>query len=186
MGYEFLLLDSLQRIHTPLLDRGMVFLTELGNKGMVWILLAVLLFLGVRTRRLGMVVLAALLLDIVLCNGILKNAVARVRPCDVNPSIRLLIPRPSDFSFPSGHTAAAFSAVSALYFAGAGRKLLFPAAALASGIAFSRLYLYVHYPTDILGGILLGVLCGYLAERMAQRLEREAVPVPGSRIRRAE
>lgn len=105
--------------------------------------------------------MAALCVDLVLCNGILKNLFGRIRPCDVNTQIQLLIARPHDFSFPSGHTAASFTAVAALYFSGK-KRLLKPAMALACLIAFSRLYLYVHYPTDILGEILVGVAAGYI------------------------
>lgn len=111
--------------------------------------------------------MAALVLDMILCNGILKHVFARVRPCDVNTTIQLLVPRPSDYSFPSGHTAASFAAVAALFFAGQ-KKLWKPALVLAVLIAFSRLYLYVHYPTDILGGIVAGVLCGYIGARCVQ------------------
>ena len=101
----------------------------------------------------------------------LKNLVRRIRPCDINDAIRLLIPYPSDYSFPSGHTAVSFAAASALYFAG--EKYLWKAAlVLAAFIAFSRMYLYVHYPTDILGGALLGILCGYLGCRIVQKTEQ--------------
>ena len=92
-------------------------------------------------------------------------------PCDINDAVRLLIPYPSDYSFPSGHTAVSFAAASALYFAG--EKYLWKAAlVLAAFIAFSRMYLYVHYPTDILGGALLGILCGYLGCRIVQKTEQ--------------
>ena len=100
-----------------------------------------------------------------------ENLVRRIRPCDINDAIRLLIPYPSDYSFPSGHTAVSFAAASALYFAG--EKYLWKAAlVLAAFIAFSRMYLYVHYPTDILGGALLGILCGYLGCRIVQKTEQ--------------
>lgn len=157
-------MDLIQGLRTPAGDRIMCFVTSLGNGGMIWILLAVVLLLIPRTRRSGAVLLTALIFDVILCNGILKNAFARVRPCDVNTAVQLLIPRPDDYSFPSGHTAASFAAAAALFFAGE-RKLWKPALVLAVLIAFSRLYLYVHYPTDILGGILLGIACGYMGMR---------------------
>ena len=95
----------------------------------------------------------------------MKPLFARMRPFDVNNAVRLLIPGPGDFSFPSGHTAASFASVAALYFAGE-RKLWKPALLLAVMIAFSRLYLYVHYPTDILGGVAVGVIAGYTGCRI--------------------
>ena len=160
MGIEFRILDFIQGMRTPVGDAVMCFITKLGNAGMIWIVLAVILLLIPKTRKTGIIILAALCIDLVVCNGILKNLFARIRPCDVNTQIQLLIARPDDFSFPSGHTAASFAAVAALYFSGE-RKLWKPALILACLIAFSRLYLYVHYPTDILGGILVGIAAGY-------------------------
>ena len=115
---------------------------------------------------------AALVVDVVLCNGILKNLFRRIRPCDINTSIQLLVARPDDFSFPSGHTAASFAAVAALRFAEE-RRLWIPASALAVCIAFSRLYLYVHYPTDILGGIAVGIFAGYAGNWIVNQLEKK-------------
>ena len=83
------------------------------------------------------------------------------------------MPRPTDFSFPSGHTAASFTAVTALYCAGE-KKLWKISLVLAVLIAFSRLYLYVHYPTDILGGILVGLLCGYIGSVAGKYLYKTA------------
>lgn len=117
-----------------------------------------------------MAVTAALILDVILCNGILKNLVARVRPCDVNTTVQLLIPRPEDYSFPSGHTAASFATTAALFFAGKKKKLWIPALGLSVLIAFSRLYLYVHYPTDVLGGLLVGILCGWIGAQLVNQV----------------
>ena len=101
--------------------------------------------------------------DLVLCNFILKPLVHRVRPCDLLPEAVLLIPHPSDYSFPSGHTAASFTAVAALWLAGK-KRLAGAALVLGVFIAFSRLYLCVHFPTDILGGVLVGLVCGWLGK----------------------
>jgi undecaprenyl-diphosphatase len=103
----------------------------------------------------------ALLMDFIMCNIIIKPMVARIRPFDVNTNIILLIKAPADFSFPSGHTAAAFSATFSLAFGK--NKIWIPSAILASLIAFSRLYLYVHYPSDVLAGFILGMLLGFMA-----------------------
>ena len=139
----------------------MCFITRLGDAGMVWILLAVILLVIPKTRKSGIILMVALCVDFVLCNGILKNLFARIRPCNINTQVQLLIARPNDFSFSSGHTAASFTAVAALYLSGE-KKLWKPALMLACLIAFSRLYLYVHYPTDILGGVLVGIAAGYI------------------------
>ena len=156
---EIEILDLIQKLRTPLLDRIMTFVTGLGNFSSVWILLALVLILMKKTRKAGFVVLFAVLLDSLLCNLILKNIFTRPRPCDVNTAVRLLIPRPLGYSFPSGHTSSSFAAVTALFLSG--RSRLWKAAlAVAVLVAFSRMYLYVHYPTDVLGGILCGILCG--------------------------
>lgn len=169
MQIELKILDWIQSIHTPAGDVIMPFISKLGNAGLVWIVFAIILIIVPKTRKSGVIVMAALCVDVFLCNGILKHVFGRIRPCNVNKAIPLLIARPSDFSFPSGHTAASFAATAALYFAGE-KKLWKPALGLAVLIAFSRLYLYVHYPTDILGGIVVGVLAGYLGYKIISNM----------------
>ena len=161
MGIEIQILDLLQNFRTPAGDAVIPLITKLGDKGIIWILLAAVLLLIPKTRRTGAILTAALCVDLVGCSVIIKNLFARVRPFDVNTSVQLLIPKPADFSFPSGHTAASFSSAAALFFAGE-KKLWKPVLALAVIIAFTRLYLYVHYPTDILGGMAVGTAAGYL------------------------
>lgn len=173
MGFEIQILDWIQTLRTPVGDVLMPLITSLGNAGIIWIILTVVLLAIPGTRKTGIVLAAALVLDVILCNGIIKNLVARTRPYDINTAVQLLIAKPHDYSFPSGHTAASFASVSALYFAGE-KRMWKPALVLAVLIAFSRLYLYVHFPTDILGGILLGTLCGYMGWRLSQRFIFEA------------
>ncbi len=170
MDIEMRILGWIQGIRTPLGDLVIPFITKLGNAGMVWILLMVVLLLCAGTRKSGMILAAALCADAVLCNGILKNLFARARPYDVNSSVQLLIAGPRDFSFPSGHTAASFASVTALFLAKE-RKLWKPALVLAVLIAFSRLYLYVHYPSDIIGGIVVGITAGFFGYWAVGRLE---------------
>ena len=167
---EFQILDALQEIHTPIMDTLMCGITRLGDAGMIWILLCIVLLLMPKTRKSGMVLLTALLADLVICNVILKPTIQRIRPFDVITDIELLVKRPLDYSFPSGHTAASFTSVVALYLAGE-KKLWIPALVLAVLIAFSRLYLYVHYPTDVLGGVIIGVISGALGYWLVQKAE---------------
>ena len=168
---ELRFLDFLHTIHTPLLDKILAFITSLGNAGIIWIVLAVVLLILPKTRKAGIIVAAALLMDLILCNLILKNLVARVRPYDVNTAIAILIKKPLDFSFPSGHTAASFAAMTALFLAKM-KKAWIAALVLAVLIAFSRLYFYVHYPTDVLGGAIVGILSGIIGYAIVEKIDK--------------
>ena len=139
--------------------------TFLGNGGWFWIALGIGLLCFKRTRRTGFTVLAALVIGALITNVGLKNMVARIRPYDYTEAIHALLPPQSDFSFPSGHTCASFAAafVCLKLLAGAWGK---SAVVLAALIAFSRLYLGVHFPTDILGGLLIGLDSGWIACRI--------------------
>ena len=175
LSYKFAILDWIQaNMRNPTLDLLMPAITALGNSGLIWLLLAGVLLLTPKHRRAGAAVLAGLVLEIICCNMVLKPLVARVRPCDVNTAVQLLIARPDDFSFPSGHTGASFAAAAALF---ADRnRLWIPSLILALLIAFSRLYLYVHYPTDILAGAAIGMMAGWAG--------RQAVDILWKRKRR--
>jgi undecaprenyl-diphosphatase len=170
--WDVSVLEALQGCRTPVFDRFFAAVTHLGDHGVIWIALAAVLLCIPKTRRLGLCVAAALLLNGLFCNLLLKPLIARPRPFALR-EIALLIAAPKDFSFPSGHTSAAFAAASALALNRS--RLAIPAGILAAIIAFSRLYLYVHYPTDVLGGILLGCLCGlggWLICRSALRADK--------------
>ena len=160
--WEIEVLDALQNIHTPWLDKIMVAITSLGNAGILWIVMAAVLLIIPRTRKVGLCMAIALVLDLLMTNCLLKNLVARTRPYDVANFTDLIVKKPTDYSFPSGHTAASFAAVTALFMRK--EKLLGSiACVVAVLIAFSRMYLYVHFPTDILGGIVVGIASGVAA-----------------------
>ena len=139
------------------MDVIMPAISFLGNAGWVWILAGVVMAVIPKTRKIGITVCIALLLSLIVCNLTLKPIVNRIRPYDIKEGIELLITKPHDASFPSGHSSASFAAAVAMVLYD--KKIGIPAVVLASLIAFSRLYLYVHFPTDVLGGIILGSLC---------------------------
>lgn len=147
--------------------------TLLGDKGIFWIALAAVLLLFRRTRKGGLAVGIAILTGFLVGNLVLKNWIARIRPYDVNTWYMLTVKRLSDFSFPSGHTMASLGGSLALFYVN--KKYGTPAVIMAVMIMFSRLYLYVHYPSDILGGIVIALftsLFGFVAaELIMQRFE---------------
>ncbi len=156
----------------PALDAVMPLITRLGDAGILWILVAAGLLFFPKYRRTGITMGIALLIGMLLCNVTLKPLIARPRPFDYQllhfgKEIPLLISRPADFSFPSGHTIASFEA--AVVIALRHKKLGVPALVLASLIAFSRMYLYVHYPTDVLFSVVLGTGIAFLANWLVNR-----------------
>ena len=161
MPFEFTILDALQALRCPVLDALAVFFDAAGAHGELWIALTVLALAFRRTRKAGFAMALALCLYMVSGHFILKPLFARPRPCDIRPEMLTLVARPHGWSFPSGHTASAFAAAFALCLQN--RKLGVPALVLAAFIAFTRLYLYVHFPTDVLGGAVLGIALGTAA-----------------------
>ena len=155
MNFDFLILDFIQEyVKNPVLDFIMPKITILGNSGIIWIIAALVMLCIPKYRKSGYALSAGLIACLILGNLVLKPLVARVRPFDMIEGIKLLIQAPLDFSFPSGHTYS--SVVGASVLTMTDKRFGYGAIPLAILIAFSRLYLYVHYPTDILGGILLG------------------------------
>lgn len=162
MPFDFPILDFLQEhLRSGTMDFIMRWITVLGDGGIFWIALILITLIIPKTRTAGGYAALSLFIEFVFCNLILKNAVARVRPYDINTSVALLIKPPGDFSFPSGHAGASFATTAGLFFGGS--KLWIPACILSAVISFSRIYLYVHYPTDVIAGILLGIFSGWAA-----------------------
>ena len=167
---ELALLDGIQQLRCGALDLLMPLVSALSNHGEIWILLAAVLLLLRRQRRRGLAVAGALALEFAACNLLLKPWIGRGRPFLLRPDLTLLVPPPGDASFPSGHTGAAFAAVFALKWAGS--PLWRPALLLALATAFSRLYLHVHWPSDVLAGALLGALVGWAGARLANQVQK--------------
>lgn len=147
------------------LDVLMPLITLLGDAGIFWILCSVALICIPKYRKIGLSMGISLLIGLLVCNVTLKPLVGRIRPYDYQllhfqKEIALLVEGLHDFSFPSGHTIASFEAATALLLGN--KKLGIPAMVLAVLIAFSRLYLYVHYPTDVLTSVVLGIGIAFL------------------------
>ncbi len=160
----------------PFMDAIMPWITRLGDGGVFWIALALVLLIPKKTRRTGAAMAVAMLLGLIIGNGLIKNLVMRTRPFDLaHPVVsrsNLLIAPPSDYSFPSGHTLASFEAATALFKDHSVYGFL--AYVLAILIAFSRLYLQVHYPSDVLGGAILGFLLGLLGSSIVKNVADKA------------
>lgn len=165
---EIPILKWFASLHNPITDPIMYCITKLGDKGIIWILLGLLMLfvLPKKYRKVGLTVALALIFSVIMCNGVMKNVSQRIRPFNFDTSlfdtqIFNVFASIDDWSFPSGHTSASFAAAIAIILWR--KKEGIVALCLAVLIAFSRLYLTVHYPTDVLVSLILGSLYGLLA-----------------------
>jgi len=152
-----------------ILNYVMLFFTYLGEEGIIWILFALAMLIFPKYRKYGVKMALALLVMLFVNNIFLKPLIARPRPFVNDPSIvaHMIIEGPSSWSFPSGHTASSFAAAF-VFFRNLPRKFGVPAIILAAFIGLSRLYIGVHYPTDVLFGVLSGFLLCLLAETLVR------------------
>ena len=173
-GFEINILYWIrEHLTCPFLDGILPPISALSAHGEIWIVLALVLIAIPKTRRAGVTMAVTLILCLCIGNLTLKPLIARVRPYDV-VDVPLLVEKLSDFSFPSGHTLASVGAATALTLYH--RRWGAAALVLASAIAFSRLYLFVHYPTDVVAGALLGVALAFLAHYIVCRVWRPSAP----------
>lgn len=173
---DFCILNAIQSLRSPFLDFIMPYITYLGSGGAVWIVTAVVLLIFKKTRKAGVAILLSLLIGLIVSTLGLKNLIARERPFNTAGALldapSLLIGVPSgQFSFPSGHTVSSFAAATVIMMYN--RKWGVPALILAALIALSRLYLYVHFPSDILAGVILGVLFAIAALKIVNTVWRK-------------
>ena len=165
---ELQILHWFGSIHNPVLNPIMYFFTCLGNAGIFWILLALALLtvLPKKYRKVGLTMAIALILSLIMCNGVMKNFYHRIRPFVTDPTLQEtelygIFATIHDWSFPSGHTSASFAAAVAMFMwykkEGTGALII------AALVSISRLYLTVHYPTDVLASLILGSLYGVIA-----------------------
>ena len=176
VSFDLPILDWIQaHLQCGFLDAVMPIVTLFGEGGIFWIAWAVLMLVFPKTRKTGIAMGIALVMGVLICNVTLKPLVARPRPYDFQYenfgiTIKLLIDAQHDYSFPSGHTIASFEAAIPLMIYD--KRMGIPAMVIAVLVTFSRLYLYVHWPTDVLGGILVGAAAGWAGARLADALRR--------------
>lgn len=155
-------------LRNPVLTPILKVITTLGNVGAIWILLTLLILMMPKTRKVGCMMAAALLSTLLINNILLKNLVARTRPYDVIEGLTYIVRRPKEFSFPSGHAGSSFAAA-CIMLRRLPRRYGIPAFVLAVLISLSRLYVGVHYPSDVLFGVISGILISYGAEALVER-----------------
>ena len=148
------------------------FITKLGNGGFIWILITIILLIPKKTRKVGILSLCSLLLCHVVNNLMIKNLVMRERPFNQFSELIPLVKKPTDFSFPSGHTAISF-AVSGILVRYLDKKYGMTAIVFAVLIAFSRLYVGVHFPSDVLAGVVTGILSSYVGQFLFEKISEK-------------
>ena len=169
--FDMQILEWIANIRGYYLDQIMIFITTIGNQGLVWIVLGLGLMVTKKYRFVGLVSLLALIIGTLLTDVSMKFYFARVRPYTYLTDYKLLIEEPSSFSFPSGHATASFAAAGVIaYYI---KSYRFPVLVFASLMAFSRMYLYVHFTSDVIAGVLVGLSSSVLAIMIATKLTKE-------------
>ena len=191
VSFDLPILDWIQaNLQSGFMDFIMPIITLFGDAGIFWMVWAAILVFIPKTRKIGLGMAFAMAMGLLVCNVTLKPLVGRMRPYDfqidelgktwedILLAGKLLVETPHDYSFPSGHTIASFEACTVLMLND--KRMGIPATILAILIAFSRLYLYVHYPTDVIFSVFAGILFAVLGNMIAQKIN---LPTIGRRGR---
>lgn len=162
-NFELNILNAIQNLRSTPLDKFMVTISAAGNLSLIWIAFIFIFLAAKELKDQGKIMVLAFILNILIVNIFVKNLVARPRPYDVANFTDLLIHELSDNSFPSGHTSYAFTFATIVTILNKNKALKIFTDVLAVLMAFSRLYHYVHFPTDVLAGAIFGILIGILS-----------------------
>lgn len=157
------ILNLIQNLKSPLMDKIMTTITAFGNMGIFWILLIIIFLTTKEYKKMAKYMIICLLVNIIIVNLIIKPAVGRQRPFEIVEGIKLLVLKPQDPSFPSGHSAISFCMLTTILFFSKSKTINIMASLLAILIAFSRLYLYVHFPSDVFCGIIFGIISSLIS-----------------------
>ncbi len=158
-----------ENLRNPVLNVILGSITHLGDAGIIWIILAAILLIFKKTRKVGVCTSFALISTLLVNELFLKHLIDRARPIEVVSGLTTVVPTPDSGSFPSGHSASSFASVFVLLML-APKKYSIPSLIFGIVIAFSRLYVGVHFPTDVIGGILMGTLYGFVGYRLGTYL----------------
>lgn len=178
---EFEILYALQGIRTELLDKIVLFLTNFnGSNGEIWLALGAILLIFKKTRKMGFAVLLSYGLTWVICQDVIKDIVCRARPCHIDESVELLIKRPTSYSCPSTHSALAMAMATSVF--SYNKKFGIGAIIVALTVGFCRMYLFVHFPSDVLLGFIVGtisaIICvkliNYIYQKIDERLTKNS------------
>lgn len=172
---ELNILHGIQLLHNPVLDKVMitVFNNMVGSLGQLWIIIGILLLIIPKTRKCGVAVLLSYVVSFLIGNEWLKDLIARPRPCAIDDTVQLIVKKPGSFSCPSVHTYLAFSSAMAIfhYYKKAGIGVF----VFSALVGFSRMYFFVHYPTDVLFGAVLGIVTAcavcWLLDKICDRIK---------------
>lgn len=167
------ILNAAQNLHGNFLDGLMIIMSRLGSFAVPWIIAAAVLLLMRGRRKHGVIILLSMALGLLLGSGILKHVFMRERPfahaLGLFTLSDLLIPAPADrYSFPSGHALTSFAAATSIFMWN--KRWGAAALALAAAIAFSRVYLYVHFPIDVLAGVFIGIMCALVTNWLVNKI----------------
>lgn len=160
-----------QHIRKEILNPAVIFITNLGNSGWFWLVLSAIFVFLAKYRKIGLTALIAMLIGFIITNLCVKNMVHRIRPYEIVEGLEFIGVRPSDFSFPSGHSTCSMAASVVMYkkFSGAVGIFLL---ALGIFICLSRLYVGVHYPTDVAAGMIIGTMAAAAALWIMDKKEK--------------
>lgn len=156
------IIQKITVLHKPATNKLFILITSLGNAGLVWFAVSLPFLLMKNTRNIGLNILIAILMAVITGEGIIKHIVGRSRPSNDLPDDEQIIEKPGLYSFPSGHTMSSFAAATVVFIY-CPVYVWLPIGILASLIGFSRIYLRVHYFTDVVAGMLFGIICGYFS-----------------------
>ena len=170
-----MLLFLQENVRNPVLDALLIPFTLANNAGILCIAIIAVFLYFKKLRKVGILMGISLILEFLLTNLLIKNAVARIRPYEVIDGLTLLVGKATDYSFPSGHTGSAFALAVVILMVMPGKYGIL-ALSLAVLMGFSRLYVGIHYPGDVLGGMILGIITSVIAVKC---FEKRVEKLPG-------